>query len=128
MLDGGSGTTDMGWASACARPLRAQVLDELEDVEAQLGISRCCASSMPQTSTCTCSASVGKKALISSPMVKSGKSRAQRSRDGVVVGERHVGHAARLGLAVDEVRVGEHTRTCRRFAPDSSSERAEKRE
>jgi len=31
----------------------------------------------------------------------------QRAGDGVVVGERHVGHAARLGLAVDEVRVGE---------------------
>ena len=37
-------------------------------------ISRCWVSFKPQTSTCTCSASVGKKALTSSPIVKSGKS------------------------------------------------------
>ncbi len=31
----------------------------------------------------------------------------QRAGDRVVVGERHMGHAARLGFAVDEVRIGE---------------------
>ena len=88
--------------------LVAQVVDELEDVEAQLAdlaVLRLVESPDQDVDEQRFGRKEGADLLADGEVGKVDE--LQRSLDRVVVGERHVSHAARLGLAVDEVRVGE---------------------
>ena len=62
----------MGCASAWGKPSWRRYSTSSKTLKRSSLISRWLASSNPQTSTCTNSASVGKNALTSSPTLKSG--------------------------------------------------------
>ncbi len=108
MLDAQLGDDRHGVGEGVRQALVAKVLDELEDVEAQLGDLAVLYLVQPpdeHVNVQRLGREEGADLFAHGEVGIVGE--LQRAGDGVVVGERDVGHAASLGLAVDEVRVGE---------------------